>query len=267
MLRSTMRRALLEANSASTRIASSRYAKSTLRYRSHESTSKPLINPTSNHGQSRTLETSTANSNSSTSDPIKRPPKHRPASTKRRQALASSSLRQNRSPTRTSESPLIAYSTAEKYDLGALVRILKSKAIRWAVAPEGGMYKSDMAIVIPNWEENGFSADGMEMEDSILASAMEANQQDPNVTSSSTLSPYLTPSPTNNHTGYEHPSPSSPSGEIWIFKNGSFVTWGLNSSQGKAFLNDVIRSTGEVEQGKYEVAQTEEVEFVVDPTE
>jgi uncharacterized Rmd1/YagE family protein len=58
-------------------------------------------------------------------------------------------------------------------------------------------------------------------------------------------------------------------GEIWVFGNGSFVTWGLTESEGESFLREVIRrkgagvERGSMKRGEYEV---EEVDFVVDPT-
>jgi uncharacterized Rmd1/YagE family protein len=55
-----------------------------------------------------------------------------------------------------------------------------------------------------------------------------------------------------------------------VFKSGSFVTWGLSRVQGAAFLRHVVRmggrGGGRVETGRYEDIQTEEVDFVVDPT-
>jgi uncharacterized Rmd1/YagE family protein len=57
-------------------------------------------------------------------------------------------------------------------------------------------------------------------------------------------------------------------GEIWIFGNGSFVTWGLTEEEGKAFLRDVIRRKGaniESERMPAKEHEIEEMDFVVDP--
>lgn len=59
-------------------------------------------------------------------------------------------------------------------------------------------------------------------------------------------------------------------GEIWVFRNGSFVTWGLTPAEGRRFLREVIRNPAtiiEVGTLKFDQVQTEEVDFVVDPTE
>jgi uncharacterized Rmd1/YagE family protein len=57
-------------------------------------------------------------------------------------------------------------------------------------------------------------------------------------------------------------------GEIWVFGNGSFVTWGLTEEEGKAFLRDVIRRKGaniESEKLPAKEHEIEEMDFVVDP--
>lgn len=58
-------------------------------------------------------------------------------------------------------------------------------------------------------------------------------------------------------------------GEIWVFGNGSFVTWGLTESEGESFLREVIRRKGAgVERGSMTrgEVEVEEVDFVVDPS-
>jgi uncharacterized Rmd1/YagE family protein len=57
-------------------------------------------------------------------------------------------------------------------------------------------------------------------------------------------------------------------GEIWVFGNGSFVTWGLTEEEGKAFLREVIRRKGanvESERLSAKEYEIEEMDFVVDP--
>lgn len=57
-------------------------------------------------------------------------------------------------------------------------------------------------------------------------------------------------------------------GEIWVFGNGSFVTWGLTEEEGKAFLREVIRRRGasvESERLSAKEYELEEMDFVVDP--
>lgn len=57
-------------------------------------------------------------------------------------------------------------------------------------------------------------------------------------------------------------------GEIWVFGNGSFVTWGLTEEEGKAFLREVIRRRGvnvESERLSAKEYEIEEMDFVVDP--
>jgi uncharacterized Rmd1/YagE family protein len=55
-----------------------------------------------------------------------------------------------------------------------------------------------------------------------------------------------------------------------VFRSGSFVTWGLTPAEGRRFLREVIRNPAtviEVGTLKFDRVQTEEVDFVVDPTE
>jgi required for meiotic nuclear division protein 1 len=55
-------------------------------------------------------------------------------------------------------------------------------------------------------------------------------------------------------------------GEVFIFANGSFVCWGLGEEDARSFAKDVLSRTG-MEVGSLKEAETEELEFVTDPTE
>ena len=55
-------------------------------------------------------------------------------------------------------------------------------------------------------------------------------------------------------------------GEAFIFGNGCAVFWGIQEEDARRFLNNLVRNTG-VEIGQYTEEETEEVEFVMDPTE
>jgi uncharacterized Rmd1/YagE family protein len=55
-------------------------------------------------------------------------------------------------------------------------------------------------------------------------------------------------------------------GEIFVFANGSFVCWGLGEDDAKRFAKQVI-SRPEVEVAPLKEVETEELEFVTDPTE
>lgn len=78
--------------------------------------------------------------------------------------------------------------------------------------------------------------------------------------------------------------------EVFIFKSGSFVTWGMDTDQGERFLRQVIRrgntpsnnqislqkvleasgrfkNTGWVEKNRYLEFETEQLDYVVDPSE
>jgi len=55
-------------------------------------------------------------------------------------------------------------------------------------------------------------------------------------------------------------------GEIFIFGNGSFVCWGLGEEEATTFAKDVL-DVGKVEFGKLRELETEDLEFVTDPSE
>jgi uncharacterized Rmd1/YagE family protein len=156
----------------------------------------------------------------------------------------------------------ISYSTAERYDLAALGVNLRACGIPFNLAPEGT--NEDQAIVISlssNTDSSATDAVDPTRVGSDTSFWLQAFSQPSAATSaaSSSSSSALT---TSNSFG------QGQTGEIWVFKSGSFVTWGLSRVQGAAFLRHVIRMSGgqQVETGRYEEIQTEEVDFVVDPT-
>jgi uncharacterized Rmd1/YagE family protein len=53
-------------------------------------------------------------------------------------------------------------------------------------------------------------------------------------------------------------------GEIFVFSNGSFVCWGLKEGEAQRFAREIL-SPSEV--GRLKDPETEELEFVTDPTE
>jgi uncharacterized Rmd1/YagE family protein len=56
-------------------------------------------------------------------------------------------------------------------------------------------------------------------------------------------------------------------GEIFVFSNGSFVCWGLEEEEAKRFAEKVINFVPGVEVSSLKDAETEELEFVIDPIE
>ncbi|KAF6754449.1 cytoplasmic protein [Ephemerocybe angulata] len=61
--------------------------------------------------------------------------------------------------------------------------------------------------------------------------------------------------------------PNGREGEVFVFSNGSFVCWGLTEDDAKVFAQEVIsRATG-MEVNHFKEPETEELEFVVDPSE
>lgn len=55
-------------------------------------------------------------------------------------------------------------------------------------------------------------------------------------------------------------------GEIFVFANGSFVCWGLGEEDARRFAAEVV-SRPEIEIAPLKEPETEELEFVTDPTE
>ncbi|KAJ7756438.1 hypothetical protein DFH07DRAFT_820594 [Mycena maculata] len=56
-------------------------------------------------------------------------------------------------------------------------------------------------------------------------------------------------------------------GEIFVFANGSFVSWGLEEAEAHRFALEVISRVPGVEVAPLKAPETEELEFVVDPIE
>jgi len=53
-------------------------------------------------------------------------------------------------------------------------------------------------------------------------------------------------------------------GEVFVFSNGSFVCWGLGEGEARRFAREVLAPS---EIGRLKDPETEELEFVTDPTE
>lgn len=196
-----------------------------------------------------------------------------PKSTKRRQVIASQDLRSNPPPTRGPLLQCIAYSTAEKYDLDKLAAQLRDLNVKWSTVLEeasntgawgvpGISASSDQAIVISDWNTTNVLEDtSYEDRDNYeVASDLSYNDR---------IEPEAPPSSVHKHRALAA-FDQGQHGEIWVFRNGSFVTWGLTPAEGRRFLREVIRNPAtiiEIGTFKYNLVQTEEVDFVVDPTE
>jgi uncharacterized Rmd1/YagE family protein len=193
-------------------------------------------------------------------------PKNNAKSAKRRQAIASQDLRSSRSDTRSPVMQCIAYSTAERYDLVAIARELNRQEVAFTLAFEQD--RTDQAIVVSGWNFGlGAGADVRTEEARSLAKLAEeaARRKDSNapvdVIPSSADHTTHDPVPT-----YEQ----GKEGEIWIFKSGSFVTWGMSHAEGRTFIREVVRNKRtKIEAGPipHHDIQTEEVDFVTDPSE
>jgi len=61
--------------------------------------------------------------------------------------------------------------------------------------------------------------------------------------------------------------PRGKEGEVFVFSNGSFVCWGLGLDDAKRFAVEVIDRAPGIEVAPLQEAETEELEFVVDPIE
>lgn len=247
---------------------------------------RPLKHQQFNPQAERTLHSTLracGNGQSSSSSKIKDaqlPPTSLTKSAKRRQAKASQDLRSNPPATRGPVLQCIAYSTAEKYDLTELAYELRRQGIKWDLAPDGQKY-SDLAMVISSWGRSGGNGrhkiDYAPEDDSLIDYKAATAETDAAIEAASTVSsnPFLS-----NQSVYAtspplpYQEPLSPrafdqgqNGEIWVFKSGSFVTWGLSAAEGRTFLREVIRNlSGGVEKARHDEIQTEEVDFVVDPT-
>ncbi|KAL1405416.1 hypothetical protein Q8F55_009047 [Vanrija albida] len=169
----------------------------------------------------------------------RRLPPHKPP--KRRLEAISAPLRNSAAPTRGPILQAIAHTTAERYDLPRLGAVLRLLGVKWDEVPEGDR---ERAFVIGPWKGRGGAERLIRGRD---VKAVEGADEEPA------------------DMGFEY----GERGEIWVFGNGSFVTWGLTEEEGRAFLREVIRFKGvgveaeRLPESEYEV---EEVDFVVDPT-
>jgi len=177
--------------------------------------------------------------------PNRQVPTHKPP--KRRLEAASQPLRIS-TPTRGPTLPCIAHTSADKYDLLKLGYTLHQLGVSWNEVPE---QDKDRAFVIGPWKGRG----GAER----LISGKDVRRT--TVPDESTL---LEEMDEGDDDGFAY----GKRGEIWVFGNGSFVTWGLTEEEGKAFLRDVIRRKGaniESERIAAKEHEIEEMDFVVDP--
>lgn len=147
-------------------------------------------------------------------------------------------LRNNPAPTRGPILQCIAHTTAERYDLPALARVLRRMGVRWDEVPEGDR---DRAFVIGPWKGRGGAERLISGKDVRTEAEVEEDTD----------------------LGFEY----GERGEIWVFGSGSFVTWGLTEEEGRVFLREVIRAPGRVETERLQLqdCEVEEVDFVVDP--
>ncbi|GHJ89201.1 hypothetical protein NliqN6_5603 [Naganishia liquefaciens] len=220
-------------------------------------------------GKRTSSGTGAASSSAAQADPTRNAT---PKSTKRRQVIASQDLRSNPPPTRGPLLQCIAYSTAEKYDLDKLAVQLRGLDVKWSTVLEeasntgalgvpGISASADQAIVISDWNTTNVLEDNTYEERDQFGLASDLLTAEENGYESNT-------------TAHRHRALASfdqgQNGEIWVFRNGSFVTWGLTPAEGRRFLREVIRNPAtivEVGTLNFGRVQTEEVDFVVDPTE
>lgn len=193
-------------------------------------------------------------------------PKSNAKSAKRRQAIASQDLRSSRSETRSPVMQCIAYSTAERYDLLAIARELNRQEVPFTLAFEQD--RTDQAIVVSGWNFGlGAGADARTEEAISLAKLAEegARKAEPSSTNDNTSTSISSPL-SDQTAAYEQ----GKEGEIWIFKSGSFVTWGMSHAEGRTFIREVVRNKkARIEVGPipHRDIQTEEVDYVTDPSE
>lgn len=62
-------------------------------------------------------------------------------------------------------------------------------------------------------------------------------------------------------------APNGREGEVFVFSNGSFVCWGLTEEDAKVFAREVINKAPGMEVNRLKEIETEDLEFVVDPSE
>ena len=193
-------------------------------------------------------------------------PKSNAKSAKRRQAIASQDLRSSRSDTRSPVMQCIAYSTAERYDLIAIAKELNRQEVPFTLAFE--QERTDQAIVVSGWNFGlGAGADARTEEAISLAKLAEEGAKRGESTANNDASAFSISGPLSDQSPtYEQ----GKEGEIWIFKSGSFVTWGMSNAEGKTFIREVVRNKkARIEVGpiNYLDIQTEEVDYVTDPSE
>lgn len=167
------------------------------------------------------------------------PATHKPP--KRRLEAASAPLRNNPAPTRGPILQCIAHTTAERYDLQRLGALLRRMGVRWEEVPEGDR---ERAFVIGPWKGRGGAERIVRGKD---VPSTDGEELDPDM-------------------GFEY----GERGEIWVFNNGSFVTWGLTEEEGRAFERDILKRKGsgiEIEPLSPSEYEVEEVDFVVDPND
>jgi len=237
--------------SASRPIVSQRTTSFTQQRRSYHSSQAPSQQPNQKNRPQRSL-------------PGK--PKSNAKSAKRRQAIASQDLRSSRSDTRSPVMQCIAYSTAERYDLIAIARELNRQEVAFTLAFEQD--RTDQAIVVSGWNFGlGAGGDARTEEARSLARLAEEGARRMESTTQAQTEPFTDGSVTyDQNPAYEQ----GKEGEIWIFKSGSFVTWGMSHAEGRTFIREVIRNKkARIEAGPipHPDIQTEEVDFVTDPSE
>jgi uncharacterized Rmd1/YagE family protein len=174
-------------------------------------------------------------------------PTHKPP--KRRLEAASQPLRIS-TPTRGPTLPCIAHTSADRYDLLKLGYTLHQLGVSWNEVPE---QDKDRAFVIGPWKGRGGAErliSGKDVRRTTVPEDLEHS--------------LLEEVDEGDDDGFAY----GKRGEIWVFGNGSFVTWGLTEEEGKAFLRDVIRRKGaniESERIAAKEHEIEEMDFVVDP--
>lgn len=135
-------------------------------------------------------------------------PKPKSNTSLRKTASASLSIREKPTATRGAIKPVFTLSTAERYLLPPLLKVMKSSnAIMFAEA-----------LWLPQVRGQKYSGDAEDF------------------------------------------------GEAFVFENGCAVFWGIQEDDARRFLDSLVRRNG-VEIGRYTEEETEEVEFVTDPSE
>lgn len=196
-----------------------------------------------------------------------RKPKATGKSAKRRQALASQDLRSGVSPSRSPVMQCLAYASAERYDLVGVATELNRQEVPFTLAFEQD--RADQAIVVSGWNFGvGAGQDSRQQEAASLKKLADEAARRAQVTRASNAAMY-----------HEETTPShdlvqmnqqSKDSEIWIFKSGSIVTWGMSATEGWTFIRNVIRSEHTpIEFGPvpFQKVQTEEVDYAMDHNE